>query len=81
MSKPVDKIAHDNVKFAIWQNDGPKGAFHTASLEFQYKGKDGAFHNSNSYGVKDLENLEKAAHDARERLLKFKNGNGGPQAA
>jgi hypothetical protein len=71
MSKPIHKVQEGSVKFAIFENDGPKGKFQTAALEFQYKDKtSGEWRESRNFGVKDLENLEKAAREARSRMTK-----------
>jgi hypothetical protein len=85
MSKPVAKFKEGGLSFSIWENNGTKGAFRTASLQFQYRDKkDGTWKDSNLYSVSDLETLEKLAKQAREHLTKFKNeqkGDNSPQAA
>jgi hypothetical protein len=41
MSKqPVDKFTEGNVHVAIWENDGPRGAFRSATIQLRYKDKD-----------------------------------------
>jgi hypothetical protein len=67
--KPVDRIREGRVKFSIWPQEGPSGTFHNAKLEFQYRDKkDGTWRDGSSYSISDLENLEKAARQARERM-------------
>jgi hypothetical protein len=54
---------------SIFQNDSPKGAFKTATIQLCYKDKSiGEWKTGNSFGAKDLENLEKAAAEARKRI-------------
>lgn len=81
MSKPVEKFTVDGVNVAIWENQGPKGAFRTATIQLRYK--DGnEWKESRSYGPKDLEKIEKAVHEARERILKANKAKpGSPEAA
>jgi hypothetical protein len=69
MSKPVDKFSEGPVSVAIFENQGPNGAFRTATIQLRYKdAKSGGWKTGTSYGAKDLEALEKAAHEARARL-------------
>ena len=72
MSKqPADKFSEGNVHVAIWENEGPKGAFRAATFQLRYKDKDsGEWKTGNSFGPRDLESLEKAAHEAHMRLTK-----------
>jgi hypothetical protein len=84
MSKPVEHYKEGNVSIAIFENTGPRGQFRTAAQpQCRYK-KDGEWKDSNSYGVTDLENLEKVAKLAREHIVKFKNdqkADNAPEAA
>jgi hypothetical protein len=65
--RPADKFHEGPVHVSIWENDGPKGAFRTASFEIRYKKQD-QWQTSHSYGARDLEHLETAAKEARSRI-------------
>jgi hypothetical protein len=67
INKPVDHFQEGSVHVSIWEKMGNKGAFRTASFQLRYRaGED--WKSSQSYGLADLENLEKAAHEARQRI-------------
>jgi hypothetical protein len=66
--KPVERFRDGPVHVSIWENDGPRGAFRTASFELRYKNKQQEWQTSHSYGAADLEHVEKAAREARTRI-------------
>lgn len=71
MSKPIETLREGNVNAAIFENEGPRGAFRTATIQLRYKDKEsGEWKTGNSFGPKDLESLEKIAKEARQRLTK-----------
>src|ERR1039458_5711718 len=57
--KPVDRFRDGPVHVSIWENDGPRGAFRTASFELRYKNKQQEWQTSHSYGAADLEHVER----------------------
>jgi hypothetical protein len=66
---PVDKFHDGHVHVSIWENDGIKGAFRTASFQLRYKDKQtDAWQTGTSYGPSDLERLERATKEARTRI-------------
>jgi hypothetical protein len=65
--KPADKFHEGPVHVSIWENDGPQGAFRTASFEIRYKKQD-QWQTSHSYGTADLKHLESASREARSRI-------------
>ena len=65
--KPADKFHEGPVHVSIWEKEGPKGAFRTASFEIRYKKQD-QWQTSHSYGTTDLKHLETAAKEARTRI-------------
>jgi hypothetical protein len=57
------------VHVSIWENEGIKGAFRTASFQLRYKDKQtDEWQTGASYGPSDLEQLERAAKEARTRI-------------
>lgn len=69
-NKPVERFHHGSVNVSIWEKTGTKGLFRTASFQLRYR--DGEeWRTSNSYGLSDLDNLEKAAREAHERIQKW----------
>lgn len=72
--KPADKFREGPVHVSIWENDGPKGAFRTASFEIRYK-KEDQWQTSHSYGTMDLKSLETAAKEARTRIEQWQQEN------
>jgi hypothetical protein len=69
MSQPVDKFNEGNVHVSIFENQGPRGAFRTATIQLRYKDdKDRQWKIGNSYSVGDLKHLENAAKEARSRI-------------
>ena len=52
--KPVETFRQGQVVASVWQNNVNKGSFRTASLNKNYKAKDGEWKSVNSYGVKDI---------------------------
>lgn len=66
-TKPVDKFTDGPVHVSIWEKNGPKGAFRTASFELRYK--DGEEWKSGySYNATGLKHLESAAREAHSRI-------------
>lgn len=81
MTKPVDKLNVENIQISIWENRGQKGAFRTATIQLRYQDKEsGEWKNGKNFGERDLENLETAAREARERIRKFKADTGSKPA-
>jgi hypothetical protein len=70
MSKPIQTLREGNVNAAIFENESVKGKFRTATIQLRYKDKDGEWKTGNSFGAKDLENLEKIAKAVRPLLAK-----------
>ena len=69
MSSPVEKIREGNVSASIFQNEGPKGAFRTATIQLRYKDKkSGEWKDGESYGGTDLANLAKVVEEARKHI-------------
>jgi hypothetical protein len=72
--QPVEKFHDGPVHVSIWQNEGPKGAFRTASFQLRYKEKQSEkWQTGTSYGLSDLESLERAAKEARTRIQTWNN--------
>jgi hypothetical protein len=73
--KPVEKFRDGPVHASIWENQGPKGAFRTASFEFRYKDAQDKWQSGHSYSDSALLHLEKAAGEARARIQKWRQTN------
>jgi len=73
--KPVDKFRDGPVHASIWENQGPKGAFRTASFELRYKDSQDQWQSGHSYNDSALLHLEKAASEARSRIEKWRQTN------
>src|SRR5580692_3590382 len=70
-NKPVERFHDGPVCVSIWEKTGTKGLFRTASFQLRYR--DGEeWKTSQSYSLSDLEHLEKAALEARERIARWK---------
>jgi hypothetical protein len=72
--KPVDKFRDGPVHVSIWENEGPKGAFRSASFELRYRDKQNQWQSGHSYTDSSLLHLEKAANEARSRIEKWRQG-------
>jgi len=68
---PVDKFQEGPFQVSIWQNASSKGDFRTATMDRRYRDKDGQFQTSHSYSASDLDHMEKAAREARERITRW----------
>ena len=72
--QPVDKFTDGHVHVSIWENEGAKGAFRSATIQLRYK--DGSdWKTGASYGPTDLEHLESAAKEARRRIKAWQQEN------
>jgi hypothetical protein len=79
--KPVDKFRDGPVHASIWENQGPKGAFRTASFELRYKDSEQQWQSGHSYSDSALLHLEKAANEARSRIEKWRQATGARHAS
>ena len=53
--KPAKTFSLGRVRASVWENTTKEDEiFHTVSFERSYKDKDGKWHNTNSYGLKDI---------------------------
>ncbi|MGH9444145.1 MAG: hypothetical protein ACRD3O_00120 [Terriglobia bacterium] len=68
MSDPVDKFQDGSIHVSIWENEGVKGAFRTASFQLRYKNSHNEWQTGSSYSVGDLKHLERATKEARGRI-------------
>ncbi len=62
--KPVTTLRCSRIKASIWQNEGMNGPFYNVTVARSYKGQDGVWKNSESFGVTDLEALVVVAQQA-----------------
>jgi hypothetical protein len=69
--KPVDKFHDGPVPVSIWENEGAKGAFRTASFQLRYRDQHQKWQTSHSYSASDLKHLETAAVEARARIERW----------
>src|SRR5882757_3577259 len=59
--KPVEKFRDGPVHVSIWENEGAKGAFRTASFELRYRDGEDQWQSGRSYTSSNLLHLESAA--------------------
>jgi len=78
--RPVDKFRDGPVHASIWENQGPKGAFRTASFELRYKDDQDQWQSGHSYSDSALLHL-KAANEARSRIEKWRQSNSARHAS
>ena len=57
-NKPVEKFTDGPVHVSIWENEGTKGAFRSASFEVRYKNSNNEWQSGRSYGSSALLHLE-----------------------
>ena len=55
-----------NIKATIWQNVSEKGPFFATTFTRPFKDQSGAWRNSTSFGLNDLEALLTVAREAKE---------------
>lgn len=71
--KPVDKFTDGPVHVSIWENQGAKGAFRTATVQLRYKDGQDKWQTGTSYNSSDLMHLECAAREARSRIESWRH--------
>ena len=55
--KPVITFRCSSIKASVWKNQGEKGSFFNVTFARSYKATDGAWKNSESFGISDLDAL------------------------
>jgi hypothetical protein len=63
--KPVTTLRCSSIKASIWKNKGMKGPFYNVIVARSYKGPDGVWKNSDSFGLADLEAVMVVAQQAK----------------
>ena len=66
--QPIDKFTNGPIHVSIWENQGAKGAFRTATIQLRYRDEKKGWRTGTSYGAADLQHLEGAAKEARARI-------------
>lgn len=66
--KPATIIRSGNIKATIWENEGLKRVFYSATFSRPYRDTEGKWQNANNFGLYELESLMNAALEAREWL-------------
>jgi hypothetical protein len=72
---PVEKFNDGPVRVSIWENQGTKGAFRTATIELRYRDSQQQWQTGKSYSASDLLHLEAAAREARSRIETWRQAN------
>ena len=62
--KPVTTLRCSSIKASVWKNEGMNGPFYNVTVARSYKGQDGVWKNSDSFGVTDLDALIVVAQQA-----------------
>lgn len=63
---PSTAFRFGNVQAAVWENSGDKGPFFSVTFSRPYKNALGAWKNSSSYGLHDLDALASVAEMAKD---------------
>ncbi len=63
--KPVTTLRCSRIKASIWKNEGMNGPFYNVTVARSYKGQDGVWKNSDSFGLADLDALVAVAQQAK----------------
>jgi hypothetical protein len=67
----AETIRVGGVSIPIWKNEGEDGPYYKAGEpELRYRDKGGEWHDSKSYGQRDLVNLAKASMLAHSEIVK-----------
>lgn len=69
--RPVEKFRDGPVHVSIWENNGTKGGFRTASFELRYRTRDDEWQTGKSYTSNALLHLESSAREARARIERW----------
>lgn len=70
-NKPVEVLRDGFLKATIWQNEGEKGVYFTASLAKTYE-KDGSLHDSQSFSSTDLLPVAELARQAYKEIRRLR---------
>jgi hypothetical protein len=65
-NKPANQPRCGNIKATIWENTSEKGPFFATTFSRPFKDQSGAWRNSTSFGLNDLETLVTVACEAKE---------------
>ncbi|MDI3461822.1 MAG: hypothetical protein OJF50_000643 [Nitrospira sp.] len=63
--KPVTTLRCSSIKASIWKNESMKGPFYNVTVARSYKGQDGVWKNSDSFGLADLDALVAVVQQAK----------------
>jgi hypothetical protein len=64
--RPATTLRCGNIKATIWQNISEKGPVFATTFSRPFKDQSGAWRNSTSFGLSDLEALMNVAFEAKE---------------
>jgi hypothetical protein len=65
-NKPTHTLRCGNIKATIWQNVSEKGPFFATTFARPFKDQSGAWRNSTSFDLQDLDALMNVALEAKE---------------
>ncbi len=74
-NQPVEKFTDGPVHVSIWENNGVKGAFRSATIELRFKDDKDQWRTGRSYSASNLKHLESAAREARARIETWQQAN------
>lgn len=66
--KPVEVLAHETLRAALWKNEGPNGSYYSVTFSRAYARRGGEVRNTASFKQQHLADLAKIAARAAERL-------------
>ena len=78
--RPVDTVRYRNIKVSIWQNEGERGTYYSATLTRSYRTADGGWKDTNSFSGLDLLIAAEAMREASSRILKLASTEPSPES-
>lgn len=69
--RPVEHVKLGSIVAAIWENETTNGKRYNVTFSRLYKGADGNWQSSESFGRDDLLTLAKVADDAHSRIFEL----------
>lgn len=73
--QPVERLSDGNVKAAIWENEGEKGIYHSASFARTYRKQDGTVAETHGFSGTDLLKLSELSRQSYEKIRELRSQN------
>jgi len=69
--RPAEEIRIGGIKAAIWRNEGKAGAWYNVTFQRLYRGDEGQWSSTATFGRDDLLVLAKVANAAHSRVMEL----------